>query len=105
MPVPPPAAIAASTALLLDFDGTLRIQTGTLPQPGFSSVVLNGNSLVLSGTNGVAGQKFVLMSSTNVAAPANQWLPVLTKTFGPGGEFNVTNTINTSTSKEFFYLR
>ena len=89
----------------LDFDGTLRIQTGATPQPGFSMISISGNEIVIQGTNGVAGQSFVVLGSTNVAAPLNTWLPVLTNTFGPGGVFSVTNTIHPATPQQFLLLR
>ncbi len=49
--------------------------------------------LVLSGTGGVAGNSYAVLSATNLNSPV-VWTPVVTNTFNGGGSFSYTNTVN-----------
>jgi hypothetical protein len=75
------------------------------PQPHITGIALSGPGLILSGTNGMAGEQYVLMSSTNVAAPLNQWLPILTNNFDSNGNFICTNPISANAPKNFYLLQ
>jgi autotransporter-associated beta strand protein len=69
--------------------------------PAFgNSKVVNGK-MVFSGTGGSNNATFYIVASTNLAAPINTWIPVLTNQFDAGGNFAVTN--NPATNAQFFY--
>ena len=59
-----------------------------------------GSSMTLSYAGGT-GSRFVLFQSTNVAATANLWIPVLTNASSPGS-FIVTPGSN---AQEFFRVK
>ena len=78
--------------------------SGPAAQPIITSVSLSGTDLVISGTNGTAGQQFTLLTSTNVALPLSQWTLILTNTFA-SGNFSITNTVNPLAPQNFYILR
>ena len=59
--------------------------------------------LVLSGTGGVAGNKYAVQSTTNLAPPV-VWSSLVTNVFGSGGSFSYTNTISPSTPSLFLRI-
>ena len=59
--------------------------------------------LVLSGTGGVAGNKYAVQSTTNLAPPV-VWSSLVTNVFGGGGSFNYTNTMSPSTPSLFLRI-
>lgn len=81
--------------------GTLRVAT---PPPVINSITLSGSNLILNGTGGTPGASYSVLSTTNIIKPLNLWTPVGGGTFGPAGEFNYTNTVNTNTPEQFFRL-
>ena len=48
--------------------------------------------MVLSGTGGVAGNSYAVLSAMNLNPPVT-WTPVVTNVFGAGGSFSYTNTV------------
>ncbi len=95
------AGLAWNTNLL--GNGTLQVVATTPPY--ITGIALSGTNLVLSGNNGVPGGQYVLLSSTNVTLPFNQWVPVLTNNFDASGNFNLTNAINLNTPQNFYLLQ
>jgi hypothetical protein len=71
------------------------------PVPGISTASVSGGSFLLSGTNGLVGAGYVIMSSTNLGLPPASWTPVLTNTFGVGGSFS--NAIRANSAAQMFY--
>jgi autotransporter-associated beta strand protein len=104
------SSVTLPTASGLTWTNTLatngRITAGVVPpaQPLITSVSLSGTSLVISGSNGTAGQQYTEMASTNLALPLVQWSPVLTNNF-TGGNFSITNTVNPLAPQNFYILR
>ncbi len=76
-----------------------------IPPPPISSIVVNGNNFVFSGSNGIAGSQFYLLGSTNVALPLNQWQRVGTNSFDGNGNFNFTNSVNPNAPQQFYMLQ
>ena len=60
--------------------------------PGITSFTLNGANVVISGTNGQAGDAYYLLGSTNLALPLSQWTTVATNVLGADGAFTFTGT-------------
>ena len=62
---------------------------------------------MFSGTNGLAGIKYLVLASTNLSLPKSQWTPVATNVLGANGNFTltVTNAVNKAVPKEFYLLQ
>ncbi len=73
-------------------------------QPVVNNINVLGNSLIFSGTNGPANGSYVVLTSTNAAAPLIYWTALLTNNFDAGGSFSVTNPIAPGTLQLFYRL-
>jgi len=62
-----------------------------LPPPAIAQIVLAGNNLIFSGTGGMAGSNYYVLTSSNLILPINQWQPLATNQFDPNGVFHFTN--------------
>lgn len=103
-PATPGPGLAWNTNSLA-VNGTLGIMTAPVTASlSITSFTLSGNTLTITATNGTANGQFVLLSSTNVSLPLNQWTPLLTNTFNGGGGLTLTTNISTLTSQEYFLL-
>jgi PKD repeat protein len=71
-----------------------------------TSVTLSGENLVLDGANGQSGHTYVVLTSTNLALPQNEWTPVATNILSANGNFTitVTNTVSNAISHRFYIL-
>jgi hypothetical protein len=74
-------------------------------RPVINSVALSEGNLIVSGTNGVANGSYVVLASTNVAAPLANWLPVATNAFSASGTFSFTNAIDSVVPQRFYQLK
>jgi autotransporter-associated beta strand protein len=71
----------------------LSIGPGTFTnKTGITSFSLNGANIVITGTNGQAGDAYYLLQSTNVALPLSQWKVVATNVLSANGNFTFTGT-------------
>ena len=73
------------------------INTGSLNSAG-------AGKLVLSGTGGVAGNSYAVVSATNLNPPV-VWSPVVTNKFDGSGNFSYTNTVNSGTPGLFLRIQ
>jgi hypothetical protein len=73
--------------------------------PRITGIVMSGESLVLTGTNGLPFATYFLLTSTNVASPLTDWSVAATNTFGSSGEFSITNAPNGDAPNRFYALR
>jgi hypothetical protein len=85
-------------------DGNIRVSVAPAAQPQFSSVVLSGNQLIISGTNGSASGNYYVLASTNLALPLSSWTSIATDTF-VNGNFSFTNTIDPNLSRQFYIIQ
>jgi hypothetical protein len=76
-------------------------------QPLISKLTLSGANVVLNNSGGISNRTYVLLSSTNVAQPLNQWIPISTNVVGSNGIFNltVTNAVPPNSPREFYILQ
>lgn len=97
-------AAGASASLALS-GGSLNLVVAStgVSTPVINSVTVSGNNLVFSGTNGPAGHNYVVLTSTNLALPLNQWTPVVTNNFSGTGTFTVTNGMGLN--QQFFSIQ
>jgi fibronectin-binding autotransporter adhesin len=108
VPAAPGAGLIWYTSRLA-LDGTLFV-TSTDPAlitpPRITSFRMVGGNLVVAGTNGNApGTYYYTLASTNLARPLANWTAVATNTFGPGGGFVSTNSLDPGQARQFFILR
>jgi hypothetical protein len=102
VPATPGSSLAWNTNGLTN--GVLSIVSGIVPQPRITAISFSGSNLVISGTNGTAGQQYTLLSSTNLTLPFTNWTAVVTNTF-PANSFSTTNTISPGSARSFYLLR
>lgn len=74
-----------------------------VPKPTIGGAAMTAGGLVLSGTTGIEGTPYRILSSTNVALPLANWTPVWTNVFGAGGTYSYTNSPTTN-GAAFFIL-
>jgi PKD repeat protein len=76
-------------------------------QPGIAGSSLAGTNLVINGVNGISGEKYFVLTGTNLELPLGQWTPVATNVLGAGGNFTitVTNAVNRKVPKLFYILQ
>jgi hypothetical protein len=75
------------------------------PPPRFDAVTLSGTNLVLSGTNGVPGWPYVVLTATNVLQPVSQWRRMATNYFDAAGNFRFTNAPDPNVPQAFYRLQ
>ncbi|HEY1787381.1 MAG TPA: autotransporter-associated beta strand repeat-containing protein [Verrucomicrobiae bacterium] len=87
-------------------NGALVLVVGSTASPAkITGISVSGTTLNISAINGADDGRFVLFESTNLLLPLNQWTPVLTNNFGPGGTLILsTNIINPLVPREFYFL-
>jgi hypothetical protein len=78
-----------------------------VPAPFISKITVAGTQVTLAGTNGIAVSDYVILASTNVGTPKNQWLPLSTNFLDNTGPFTfvVPNAADASHPHRFFALR
>ena len=104
-PATPGAGLAWNTNNLT-VNGSISVVSAAAPVPYITSIGLGGTTLTIHGTNGTPNGQYVLLQSTNVALPLNQWTPALTNSFNGSGNFNLsTNIVNPSNPREFYILK
>jgi hypothetical protein len=72
--------------------------------PGFHAPFVSGGNLILTGT-GTPGNSYVLLTSTNVAAPVAAWTTNTTGVFNGAGVFSNAIPLSVSPPAHFFRLR
>jgi hypothetical protein len=79
-------------------------------QPMVASILgisLSGTNLVINGSNGLAGETYHVLATTNVSLPFNQWTPVATNVLNATGNFTftATNAVNPNSQQQFYILQ
>jgi len=107
-----PLAGGSATSVLSGLTATakkVRYYSGqtTRPAPALTGISLSGGNVVLNATNGIAGGTYYVLTSTNVAAPLSQWLPVFTNILSASGSFilTTTNGFSPQSSQQFYILQ
>ncbi|HKW27987.1 MAG TPA: autotransporter-associated beta strand repeat-containing protein [Verrucomicrobiae bacterium] len=104
-PATPGAGLAWNTNNLT-VNGTISVVSTAAPVPHFTKIGLSGTILTIQGTNGTSNGQYVLLQSTNLALPLNQWSPALTNSFDSNGNFNLsTNIVSPNNPREFYRLK
>ena len=87
----------------LGSSGTIKVKGST--GPTFGGIVLTGTSIVFSGSNGVAGNPYYVLVSTNVTAPRTSWTSIATNNFDSNGRFSFTNSLVPPLPQRFYLLQ
>ena len=76
-------------------------------QPGIVSFKQSGANLVISGYDGLAGQTYYVLATTNLILPVNQWTPISTNVLAGTGNFTITltNAVNLNAPHNFYILK
>ena len=94
----------------LSLDGSVLVVSagpGTFTNaPGITQFALNGANVVMTVTNGQAGDGYYLLMSTNVSTPINQWRTAATNVPNAGGTFTFTgtNVVTPGDAQQFYIL-
>lgn len=88
----------------LGFDDVSMVR---IVQPDLTGFSFLGTNLVLNGTNGLYGVAYLVLMSTNLAQPLNQWTPVTTNVLGTNDNFTITatNTVSPAVPQRFYILQ
>jgi fibronectin type 3 domain-containing protein len=62
------------------------------PQLSITTSAFRSGNLALSGTGGLSGKLFYVLTSTNLALAQAQWTPIATDSFDNNGTFTFTTT-------------
>jgi hypothetical protein len=71
------------------------------PIPGIGKPVLSLTNFIFSGTNGVPGVQYRIVSTNNLTVALSNWPTVFTGTFHSDGSYNYTNSPATNTARFF----
>jgi len=85
----------------------LSIGPGTFTnKTGITSFTVNGANVVITATNGQAGDAYYLLESTNIALPLGQWKVTATNVLGANGDytFTGTNVVTPGSGQQFYIL-
>jgi hypothetical protein len=81
------------------------LEISALPRPGITALNLSGSDVLLTVSNGVAGENYNVLSTTDLTLPLNQWLLVASNTPVLSGSFSITATnAAASTPSQFFTI-
>jgi PKD repeat protein len=69
--------------------------------PAFGNTLLSGGDLILSGTGGIAGNQYRILTATNLTQPLASWTPVATNVFAPDGSYSYTQSFLTNAASFF----
>jgi autotransporter-associated beta strand protein len=97
-----PAGLSWDTTSLA-VNGTIAV-AGSLAQPSIGTTFVSDGNFIFTGTGGVEGGTYHVLTATEVAAPLAGWTPIATNVFGPGGTFAYTNSVGTEPAR-FFRVR
>jgi uncharacterized repeat protein (TIGR03803 family) len=78
-----------------------------LPVLAITGLSVAGTNLVITATNGIAGEFYEVLASSNMSVPPRLWLPVATNILTDGGNFTitVTNAVSPTASQQFYLLQ
>jgi uncharacterized repeat protein (TIGR03803 family) len=79
----------------------------TLPRPGIKEMRISGNNVVFDATNGVPGETYALLTSSEPSSPGVQWTAIATNTANADGNiaFAATDPVGPATRQRFYVLQ
>lgn len=85
--------------------GIIQVASAGNPGPVITSPQLTGGNLVFSGTGGTNSGPYRVLTTTNLATPLADWVPIATNSFDASGNFSFTNPVSAGSSRQFFLIR
>ena len=86
---------------LLNINGTLSVAAYAPPTIG--DISIGDSGLNISGTGGIPGWNYYVLTATNLTAPI--WKAIATNQFDVDGNFNYTNALPTGSPQQFYRLQ
>jgi hypothetical protein len=82
------------------------LEISAISKPGIASFMVSETNVVIHATNGDAGETYLVLSTTNLFSPLNQWISIATNALDTGGNFDfaIPNAIPGAT-QQFFILQ
>ena len=84
-------------------DGSIEVLG--VAQPKCSSISVSGTNVIFSGSNGIPGANYAVLTATNVATPASNWVSIVTNQFDAAGGFSFSNGITPGERQRCFRIR
>ena len=75
------------------------------PKPQFGTFNLSGTNLIFNGLGGSPGSNYVVLASTNLALPLDNWSALITNIFDVSGQFHYTNHVSPAKPRQFFIFK
>jgi hypothetical protein len=104
VPVIPGLNLAWDTNSLVS-NGVLGVVAAPTPPPVINAASLNAGNFVSSGTNGVRGWTYFVLTATNPAVPLAGWTCVATNVFAADGTFQFTNAVDPAAPDNFYLIQ
>lgn len=79
------------------------LYVSAVSEPALAGASISGSDVLLEGLNGVEGQTYYVLASTDIALPLTQWFPISTNTLSTKGNFTITLT-NAAGSQQMFFI-
>jgi uncharacterized repeat protein (TIGR03803 family) len=76
-----------------------------LPRPGINVIILSGNNVLLTATNGVPGESYALVTSSNSDLPPTQWTSIATNVADSSRNITFSVFDVPMTAKRFYMLQ
>ncbi len=86
-------------------NGTIKVIYAGIGQPMFYATGNSRQNMDLSGTNGIFGATYYVLSATNLSLPLTNWTRILTNVYGPGGSFSNKVPIAPDEESRYFLLQ
>lgn len=84
--------------------GRISVEGGMNPPTIVAPIITDGN-LILAGTAGTANGSYVILTSTNVAAPLAEWITNSTGTFSDAGAFSNAIPVTPGEPQRYFRIK
>jgi hypothetical protein len=75
------------------------------PSPMILTARIAGSNFAWSGTGGIPGAFFNVLTTTNLTLPISQWQTIATNGFDANGNFSVTNSVAPGAPQIFYLLK
>jgi autotransporter-associated beta strand protein len=89
----------------LALNGSINVVSLVVPRPVISTVSVSGGNVVFNGSNAPASGNYVVLSSTNVAAPLANWTREITNAWPGTANFSITNPVVPGSPQRFYLLQ
>jgi hypothetical protein len=73
--------------------------------PKFIAATSSGTNFIVTGTNGISNWPYLVLATTNLSLPLNQWPRIATNSFDASGNFSFTNGVSPGSPQQFFQLQ